>query len=31
MFLHQRLYGGAFRQILDATSTKRGDLIEEEV
>lgn len=27
-FLHQRHYGGAFRQILDATSTKRGDLIE---
>jgi len=31
MFLHQRLYGGAFRQILDATSTRRGDLIEDEV
>lgn len=27
-FLHQRHYGGAFRQILDATSTLRGDLIE---
>lgn len=30
-FLHQRLYGGAFRQILDATSTQRGNLIEDEV
>ncbi|MCJ0980969.1 hypothetical protein O4160_25630 [Rhodococcus sp. IEGM 1401] len=29
--LHQRHYGGAFRQILDATSTKRGDLIEDVV
>lgn len=29
--LHQRHYGGAFRQILDATSTKRGDLIEDAV
>jgi len=31
LFLHQRHYGGAFRQILDATSTQRGDLIEEAV
>jgi hypothetical protein len=31
VFLHQRHYGGAFRQILDATSTKRGDLIEDAV
>ena len=30
-FLHQRHYGGAFRQILDATSTQRGDLIEDAV
>lgn len=30
-FLHQRHYGGAFRQILDATSTKRGALIEDAV
>lgn len=29
--LHQRHYGGAFRQVLDATSTKRGDLIEDAV
>ncbi len=29
--LHQRHYGGAFRQILDATSTQRGDLIEDAV
>lgn len=28
MFLHQRAYGGAFRQLLDATSTKRGDVLE---
>jgi len=27
-FLHQRLYGGAFRQLLDATSSSRGDLLE---
>lgn len=27
-FLHQRHYGGAFRQLLDATSSRRGDLIE---
>jgi len=31
LFLHQRHYGGAFRQILDATSTLRGDLIEDAV
>jgi len=31
MFLHQRHYGGAFRQVLDATSTQRGDLIEDAV
>lgn len=31
MFLHQRHYGGAFRQLLDATSTKRGDIIEDAV
>lgn len=30
-FLHQRHYGGSFRQILDATSTKRGDIIEDAV
>lgn len=27
-FLHQRHYGGAYRQLLDATSSQRGDLIE---
>lgn len=31
LFLHQRHYGGAFRQVLDATSSLRGDLIEEAV
>lgn len=31
MFLHQRYYGGAFRQLLDATSTKRGDILEDAV
>jgi hypothetical protein len=31
LFLHQRHYGGAFRQLLDATSARRGDLIEEAV
>jgi hypothetical protein len=31
IFLHQRHYGGAYRQILDATSTRRGDLIEDAV
>jgi len=30
-FLHQRHYGGAYRQVLDATSTKRGNLIEDAV
>lgn len=30
-FLHQRHYGGAFRQLLDATSTLRGDLLEDAV
>ncbi len=30
-FLHQRHYGGAFRQLLDATSTMRGDLLEDAV
>lgn len=28
MFLHQRAYGGAFRQLLDATSNQRGDVLE---
>ena len=31
VFLHQRHYGGAFRQILDATSEVRGGLIEDAV
>lgn len=31
VFLHQRLYGGAFRQLLDATSSKRGDILEDAV
>lgn len=31
VFLHQRHYGGAFRQILDATSARRGDLLEDAV
>lgn len=31
VFLHQRAYGGAFRQLLDATSTLRGDQLEEPV
>lgn len=30
-FLHQRHYGGAFRQLLDATSIQRGNLLEEAV
>jgi hypothetical protein len=30
-FLHQRHYGGAFRQVLDSTSEVRGDLIEDAV
>jgi hypothetical protein len=31
VFLHQRHYGGAFRQLLDATSTDRGDILEDAV
>jgi hypothetical protein len=31
VFLHQRYYGGAFRQLLDATSTDRGDILEDAV
>lgn len=31
VFLHQRHYGGAFRQVLDATSEVRGGLIEDAV
>lgn len=31
MFLHQRHYGGPFRQIADATSALRGDVIEDAV
>ena len=31
VLLHQRSYGGAFRQLLDATSSARGDLVEEPV
>jgi hypothetical protein len=31
VFLHQRAYGGAFRQLLDATSSDRGSLIEDPV
>jgi hypothetical protein len=31
VFLHQRLYGGAFRQLLDATSSQRGDFLEDAV
>lgn len=30
-FLHQRHYGGAFRQLLDATSGRRGNVIEDAV
>lgn len=30
-YLHQRHYGGAFRQLLDATSSRRGDVIEDAV
>lgn len=30
-YLHQRHYGGAFRQLLDATSSLRGDIIEDQV
>ncbi|MGH3872447.1 MAG: hypothetical protein ACRDSR_13240 [Pseudonocardiaceae bacterium] len=29
--LHQRHYGGAYRQVTDGTSTRRGDLIEDAV
>lgn len=31
VFLHQRHYGGAYRQVLDATSTKRGNILEDAV
>ena len=31
VFLHQRHYGGAFRQVLDAASGQRGDIIEDAV
>jgi hypothetical protein len=31
VFLHQRHYGGAFRQLLDATSGTRGNLLEDAV
>lgn len=31
LFLHQRHYGGAWRQVLDATSVTRGDVLEEAV
>lgn len=31
VLLHQRSYGGAFRQLLDATSTQRGNLLEDPV
>jgi hypothetical protein len=31
VLLHQRHYGGAFRQLLDATSTQRGNLLEDAV
>jgi hypothetical protein len=31
VLLHQRHYGGAFRQLLDATSTQRGNVIEDAV
>ena len=30
-YLHQRHFGGSFRQVLDATSTQRGNLIEDAV
>ena len=30
-FLHQRHYGGAFRQLLDATASKKGDVLEDAV
>lgn len=31
VFLHQRHYGGAFRQLLDSTSGRRGNLLEDAV
>jgi len=31
IYLHQRHYGGAFRQLLDSTSRNRGDILEDEV
>lgn len=31
VLLHQRHYGGAFRQVLDATSTRRGNVLEDAV
>ena len=31
VLLHQRLYGGAFRQLLDSTSRARADLLEQPV
>jgi hypothetical protein len=31
VLLHQRHYGGAFRQLLDATSEKRGNILEDAV
>jgi hypothetical protein len=31
VFLHQRHCGGAFRQLLDATGSKRGDVLEDAV
>ncbi|MCR6033659.1 hypothetical protein GGQ22_19815 [Nocardioides sp. zg-579] len=31
VFLHQRHYGGAFRQLLDAIGTQRGDVLEQEL
>lgn len=30
-FLHQRHYGGAFRQVLDAVSSQRGNIVEDAV
>jgi len=31
LYLHERDFGGAFRQVLDATSTLRGNLVEDAV
>jgi hypothetical protein len=31
VYLHQRYYGGAFAQVSNSTSRKRGDILEEEV